>query len=121
MGIRVDLADGGALTRLAAPPVRVRHEEQLLLREMIQAWQVLVPVIAGVVLPGLESGRQATGVRNVLPQSQAAVDMKRLAIRSLHRVLGILVDEAFCALCERLDSGFCPPLCQVTVLVIIAA
>ena len=121
MRIRVDPADGVLLARLAAPPVGVGHEEELVLREVLQAGEVLVGVLAGAAPPRLVRGGQPARVGDILAQREPPVDVQGLVVRSRDRELRVLVYEALGAILEGGDGGVGPPVCVVAVLVVVAA
>lgn len=101
--IGVDPVDCIFFARLAAPPVRVGDEEQLVLSEVLQTWQVLVRLLVSAALPGLVGGSQTASISNVLAQCETSVHVEGLAIGSRHRELRILIDKTFGALLETLD------------------
>lgn len=121
VGIGVDALDSRLLARLAAPPVGITNEEQLFLREEVQARQTEVGRLGGAFLPSLERGRQAACVGDILAQREAAVDVQRLAVGAFDREVRVLVDETLGFILEVRDRLICPPVRVVPVLVVVAS
>jgi hypothetical protein len=119
MRISVDPVDCCILARLAAPPVGVRDEEQLVLSEVLQARQVLRGLLCRSALPCLERCRESAGICDVLAQSETAIDVKRLAVRSRDGEVGILVNEAFGLCLEGFNRRVRPPVRVVAVLIVV--
>src|SRR5690349_12923717 len=82
MWICVDAIDRCFLPSLPTPPVRIAHEEQLLLTEKLETRQMLVRCFCRALLPSRKRCRHATGVCDVLTQCEPAVDMQRLVVGS---------------------------------------
>lgn len=110
MRISIDPIDRRLLAALAAPPVAVAHEEQLILREVLQAREVLVFLDLAVGLPRLERGRETACVGDVLAEGEAAVDVEGLVVGAGDGVVVVLVYEALCALLECVDGAVGPPV-----------
>jgi hypothetical protein len=121
MRIRVDTVDRRLLPALAAPPVGVADEEELVLSEVFEAGQVLVRGFCSALLPRCKCGGYASGISDVLAKSQLAVDVQWLVIWSWDGVLGVLVYETFCAFFEAFNSAVGPPVGVVPVLIIVTA
>ena len=121
MRIGVDPANRILLSRLAAPPVRIRHEEQLILREVLEAGEVLVRFLVRLALPRLVGCRQPPSVGDVLAQRETAVDVQGLVVRPRDAELRVLVYEALCTFFEGGDGAVGPPVGVVPVLVVVAA
>lgn len=119
MRIVVDGLFRGLLGGLAAPPVPVREEEQLLLGEMAQSRQMQVRGRVVVLLPRMEGGSESTGVGNVLPQREASIHVENLASRAFHGELGVLVDEALGPFFEGLHGPRIPPVRVVADFIVV--
>ncbi len=141
MRIRIDALDRRLPAALAAPPIRIADEEQLLVREVLQAGKILIPIpirrIAGpdggrrgrgrgrgALLPTLPRRKRradAAGIRDVLAQRQPAVDMQGLAAGPGDGEGSILIDEALRAVLEGAHGARRPPVRVVAVRVVVAA
>jgi hypothetical protein len=121
MGVGVDSVDSVLLARLATPPVRIGNEEQLVLCEVLETREILVGLLVRATLPGLVGGRQSASIREVFTQCETAVDVERLVVWARHSEFRILVYEALGTFFERVDCGVRPPVCVVSVLVVVSA
>ena len=120
MRIRINPTNSRLLPTLPTPPIRIRHEEQLLLGEIFQAGQIQVLHFRASHLPSSEGGADATRICDILAQCKFAVDVQRFIVGSLDGEVVVLGDEAGGAGLEIEDGGGGPPVCVVPVLVVVA-
>jgi hypothetical protein len=125
MRIHINALNGRLLPALPAPPVRIADEEQLLVREVIQARQVLVRRRRRgrrlAALPRRKRRAHAPCVGDVLAERELAVDVQRLSPRALDGEFRVLLHEALRARLERRHGPVRPPVGVVAVLVVMAA
>lgn len=121
MWILIDAADGRLLPRLAAPPVGIGDEEQLLLGQVLQARQQFGRVCFLAPFPGAEGRGDAAGVGDVLAERETAVDVEGFVVRAGDGEVGVLLDEAVGFLFEGQDRLVVPPVGVVAVLIVVSA
>lgn len=121
MRILIDAADRRLLPRLAAPPVGIGDEEQLLLGEVLQAREEFGRVRLFALFPGAEGRGDAAGVGDVLAECEMAVDGEGFVVGARDGEVGVLLDEAVGFLLEGVDGGIVPPVGVVAVLIVVAA
>ena len=104
---------------LSAPPVPIRDEEELLLREVLQPRQQLRRALGLASLPRGESGTHAACIRDILTQGQTPIDGNGLACGIGNIVCMVLVYEALGFGFKGFDCGIVPPIRIVTRLVVV--
>lgn len=123
MRVGVDSLNGRLLARLSAPPIRVRDEEQLVLREEFEAGQVQVQQwrLCGAFLPRGKRGSHTACVGYVFAQGELPVDVQGFAVAAFDGEVVVLIDEALGAVFEVGHGLVGPPVRVVAVLVVVAA
>ena len=131
MRIYIDALNRRLLATLPTPPIRIAHEKQLLVAEMVQAGEVEVLRVAGggggrglrwlARLPCCEGCADAPCVGDVFAERELAVDVQGFLARSFDCEIRVLVDKTFCAGLEGRDGGVRPPVGIIAVLIVMAA
>lgn len=126
MRVGVDPLDRRLLAGLAAPPVGVRDEEQLVVGEEVgQARQVhvQVPTPGGscAPLPGRKRRRHAAGVGDVFTQRELPVDVEGFAVAPLDGEVVVLRHKTPRPALEPGHGRVGPPVRVVAVLVVVPA
>lgn len=121
MGVSVDKIDRRLWPCLPAPPIRIRDEEHLLLREVLETRQELFGILFVMLLPCCECGIQTTHISDILTQSESSIDVQWLAIWVWYSEIVVLINEALGLFFESFDGLIIPPICEVSSFVVMPA